>query len=110
VHLQMIDDLCRDPTISSVDYGTGDAEYKRRFGSTTSDEQGVLLSGRGLRPLGTRMALDVAAGDNRAAKAVLRGRQSEATRRRWRHRSSSHATRMAALSPQTSTGETEART
>jgi Acetyltransferase (GNAT) domain len=96
VHLRMIDDLCHDPTISSVDYGTGDAEYKRRFGSTSSDEQDVLLFGRGLRPLGARLGLDVAAGVNRAAKAVLRGRQAEAIRRRWRHRSSRHSARAAA--------------
>jgi hypothetical protein len=106
VHLRMIDDLCQDPSISSVDYGTGDAEYKRRFGSSSSDEQDVLLFGRGLRPLGARVVLDVAAGVNRTAKAVLRGRQAEATRRRWRHRSAGRSTRPAAPLPEGSAGET----
>jgi hypothetical protein len=95
VHLRMIDDLCHDPTISSVDYGTGDAEYKRRFGSSSSDEQDVLLFGRGLRPLGARLGLDVAAGINRTAKAALRGRQAEAIRRRWRNRSAGDTARPA---------------
>jgi hypothetical protein len=102
VHLRMIDDLCHDPTISTVDYGSGDAEYKRRFGSFSSDEQDVLLLGRGLRPLGARLGLDAAAGVNRTAKAVLRGRQAEAIRRRWRHRSAGHSPRPASPSPKPS--------
>jgi len=41
VLLKLIEDLCEDETIHTLDFGFGDAEYKRRFGSTSWLEQDV---------------------------------------------------------------------
>jgi hypothetical protein len=87
VHLRMIDDLCQDPTIRSVDYGSGDAEYKRRFGTTETEEQDVLVFGPGWRAIGIRLELDAAAGLNRLARRLVGGRLAETIKQRWRHRS-----------------------
>jgi hypothetical protein len=99
VHLRMIDDLCRDPTISAVDYGSGDAEYKRRFGSFSREEQNVMLFGPGLRSLAARLELDATAGVNRAARTLVRGRLAQELRRRWRHRSAGRPDRSSTPPP-----------
>jgi Acetyltransferase (GNAT) domain len=93
VHLRMVDDLCQDPTISHVDYGSGDAEYKRRFGTTSHEEQDVLVFGPGMRAITARLELDAAAGLNRMARKVVGGRLADTIRKRWRQRSAgdSHA-------------------
>jgi hypothetical protein len=91
VHLRMVDDLCQDPTIMSVDYGSGDAEYKRRFGTSETEEQDVLVFGPGGRALGARLELDAAAALNRLAKRMVGGRLAETIRKRWRHGSTKPA-------------------
>jgi CelD/BcsL family acetyltransferase involved in cellulose biosynthesis len=67
VLFKLIADLCADPSIETLDYGFGDAEYKRRFGSRSWDEQDVHLfapSAKGYRTNATRSTLlaTVAAG------------------------------------------------
>ena len=57
LQMQMMDSLCRDPAVHSYDYGAGDAEYKRRFGDSSTDEADVVLyapSLRGIRINATR--------------------------------------------------------
>jgi CelD/BcsL family acetyltransferase involved in cellulose biosynthesis len=51
VLMKLIADLCDDPTIESLDYGLGDAEYKRRFGDGFWEEQDVAVFSPTLRAL-----------------------------------------------------------
>jgi CelD/BcsL family acetyltransferase involved in cellulose biosynthesis len=50
VLMRMIEDLCEDPSISLLDFGFGDAEYKRRYGDKSWEEEDVLVFARRLRP------------------------------------------------------------
>jgi hypothetical protein len=43
VLVRMIADLCEDPSITLLDFGFGDAEYKRRFANQRWDEGDVLI-------------------------------------------------------------------
>lgn len=51
VLLRMVEDLCADESISVLDFGFGDAEYKRRFADRNWREEDVLMYGRRLRPV-----------------------------------------------------------
>jgi CelD/BcsL family acetyltransferase involved in cellulose biosynthesis len=82
--MQMVDDLCHDPEVDLIDFGFGDAEYKRRF-STTVEER------RDLRVYAPRpRALLVRAGMAAAKRAEEFARRHEdddwarALKRRWR--------------------------
>lgn len=51
VLMKLISELCDDPEIDSVDWGLGDAEYKRRFGDDQWEEQDVAVFSPTLRAL-----------------------------------------------------------
>jgi CelD/BcsL family acetyltransferase involved in cellulose biosynthesis len=51
VQMRLIGDLCSDPDVDAVDYGRGDAEYKRRFGNEHWEEEDVVVFARTLRGL-----------------------------------------------------------
>jgi CelD/BcsL family acetyltransferase involved in cellulose biosynthesis len=42
--LRMIDDLCKDPGVSVVDFGQGEAEYKAQFGRPVRLERDVMMA------------------------------------------------------------------
>lgn len=42
--LRMIDDLCKDPAVSIVDFGQGEAEYKAQFGHPVRLERDLLMA------------------------------------------------------------------
>jgi CelD/BcsL family acetyltransferase involved in cellulose biosynthesis len=85
--LRMIEDLCADPTVEVLDFGFGDAEYKRRLGDFSTREEDVLVyapTARSVRINLTRTALLLAIGGMRrlAGASALGG----AVKRRWRRR------------------------
>jgi CelD/BcsL family acetyltransferase involved in cellulose biosynthesis len=41
--LYLIEDLCRDETARVLDYGAGDADYKRRLGTRSWQEDNVII-------------------------------------------------------------------
>ncbi len=52
VLMRLVEDLCADGNVEIVDFGFGDAEYKRRFGTRSWQEEDVLvyaLSAKGVR-------------------------------------------------------------
>lgn len=60
VLFKLIADLCADESIDTLDYGFGDAEYKRRFGTRSWDEQDVHLfapTAKGFRTNAIRSSL-----------------------------------------------------
>jgi CelD/BcsL family acetyltransferase involved in cellulose biosynthesis len=93
VLMKMIEDLCADDSVEEVDYGIGDAEYKRHFGSQTWLEEDTLVfapSVRGVRVNMTRTAVLSAAG---AARRVAGGERIASVKKRWRERLSARGER-----------------
>ena len=41
--MRMIEDLSRHPTVFAIDYGFGDAQYKRSFADESRDEADVRI-------------------------------------------------------------------
>jgi CelD/BcsL family acetyltransferase involved in cellulose biosynthesis len=85
--MRVIEDLIADDAIHRLDYGQGESEYKRRFGSDCWEEEDVLVFApnfRGVRVNATRTALEgtVALGRGVAARTGLAAR----LKRRWRKR------------------------
>jgi Acetyltransferase (GNAT) domain len=87
VLMRMIEDLCADETISLLDFGFGDAEYKRRFGDRSWFEGDVLLYARRLRPAWINVARTSLLGVNAAAMALgKRAGVFGRIKNRWRSR------------------------
>ncbi len=72
VIMKMVEDLCSDSELSVLDFGFGDAEYKRRFGDRSWYEQDVLVYGRRLRPAFVNVVRTSFFGANSAAMALGR--------------------------------------
>jgi hypothetical protein len=85
--LRLLDDLCRREDARVVDYGIGDADYKRRFGTRSWREGNVLVyapTWRAARVNVVRTAL--LAGVGIAKRAVGQGELFHRIKRGWRHR------------------------
>ena len=86
VLLKLIADLCADRDVHTLDYGFGDAEYKRRFGTRRRAEQDVHLyapSFRGLRVNAVRSGL---LGASALGRRLLGGEGLARLKRGWRKR------------------------
>ena len=90
VLMKAIEELCEDDEVETIDFGFGDAEYKRRFGTERWEEEDVLVYAptlRGARVNLTRTAVLRAAG---LARRVAEGAPAlQGLKRRWRSRLSS---------------------
>jgi Acetyltransferase (GNAT) domain len=87
VMMRMIEDLCEDPSVSLLDFGFGDAEYKRRFGDRSWEEEDVLLYAKRLRPMWINLVRTSLLGVNTVGMAL--GRRTGALSRIknwWRNR------------------------
>ena len=70
-----------------MDFGLGDAEYKRHFGDDSWAEEDVLLFARRPRPIVVNLARTGVLSASRAGKTALeRSGKLAAARRRWRER------------------------
>jgi hypothetical protein len=92
VLMKMIEDLCADESISVLDFGFGDAEYKRRFGDRSWEEADVHLFATRLRPVSINLTRTAVLKTNDALAATARslgvlGR----VKQRWRRHASSDA-------------------
>ncbi len=70
--LRFVDSLCRDPAISVLDFGFGDAEYKRRFANAEWEEQPAMIFAPRTRPLVVNATRTTLVGSSRAARSALR--------------------------------------
>lgn len=90
--LRLIDDLCADPSIDVLDFGFGEAEYKRRFGDEGWEEADVAVFAptlTGLKLNAIRTALSAA---NRVGHRALGSGLMAKTKRAWRSRMSRRTT------------------
>jgi CelD/BcsL family acetyltransferase involved in cellulose biosynthesis len=85
--MRLIADLCADESIGELDYGFGDAEYKRRFGDERWDEDDVLIFAPSVRAVWINLVRTSLLGVNDLARRIL-GRRNLAGRlkRAWRRR------------------------
>jgi CelD/BcsL family acetyltransferase involved in cellulose biosynthesis len=83
--LDVIEHLVQDEGADVLDYGFGDAEYKRRFGSASWSEADVLLFAPTFRGLRINLTRTAVLGASRLAKGVLeRAGLAAALKKRWR--------------------------
>ncbi len=73
VLLRLIADLCADESIDTLDYGFGDAEYKRRFGTRSWLEQDVHVFARRRRVRGRTRPAERATARGARRRALRRG-------------------------------------
>jgi CelD/BcsL family acetyltransferase involved in cellulose biosynthesis len=85
--VRMLEDACADPAIDLVDYGFGDAEYKRNFGDRSWQEADVLVYAATLRGLRTNLLRTSVGGAAELARRALRKASAVArVKRAWRDR------------------------
>ena len=72
--MRMIEDFCADREVGVLDYGFGDAEYKRRFGDERWEETDVLLFARRPRPVAVNWIRSTLFGLDKAARRLLERR------------------------------------
>jgi CelD/BcsL family acetyltransferase involved in cellulose biosynthesis len=87
VLLKVFEDLCTLADARTLDYGVGDAEYKRRFGTRSWHEGNVLIFAPSFRA--TRINLTrrvLLRGVTLAKRAVGQGDLARSVKRRWRDR------------------------
>jgi CelD/BcsL family acetyltransferase involved in cellulose biosynthesis len=84
--LRVIEDLCADESVAALDYGFGDADYKRRFGNECWEEADVLVFAPKLRAARINLVRTGVTGTTRLAKRVLGGERADRIKRRWRGR------------------------
>jgi len=70
VLMKLVQDLCDDPELTLLDFGFGDAEYKRRFGDRSWHEEDVLTYARRPRPIVINLVRTGLLGVNAAALAL----------------------------------------
>jgi CelD/BcsL family acetyltransferase involved in cellulose biosynthesis len=83
----MFQDASSDPSIEIIDFGLGDAQYKRRFGNDSWRERAVTLVAPRARPLAVAAAQRLCESAARAAAAALDATgRTDSVKRRWRRR------------------------
>ena len=85
--MRLIEDLCADESVRTIDFGFGDAAYKSHFGDESWLEQDVAVYEPRPKPVAINLGLSGVRGATRTAQA-LAGRTGRlpAMRRRWRAR------------------------
>jgi hypothetical protein len=87
VQMRLIADLCADDAVDAIDYGRGDAEYKRRFGSESWEEQDVVAFAPTLRAMRVNATRNAVVGAGRGAQAALaKVGLADKIKKRWRER------------------------
>jgi len=87
VLVDLLEELCADPEVEFVDWGFGDADYKRSLGDESWLEDDVVLFAARLKTLALNGLLSVFLGLDFAARRVLGDSQLvRRVKRRWRHR------------------------
>ena len=82
--MRVVEDLAAEGSVHTLDYGFGDAEYKRNFGDERRLEEDVVLVEPRLRPVSLNLARSTVLGMTRVARraAERAGAVSELRRRR----------------------------
>jgi hypothetical protein len=92
LQMRMIEDLCASDDVEVLDFGAGDAEYKRRFSNEESLEEEMAVFAPRFRPMAVNGVRSALAGASHGARSLLRRLGVEdAVRRRLRARAARSA-------------------
>jgi CelD/BcsL family acetyltransferase involved in cellulose biosynthesis len=69
--MRAVEDLAADGSVDTLDFGFGDAEYKRHFGDECRAEEDVVLVERRARPLALNLARTGLQGTTRVARGAV---------------------------------------
>jgi CelD/BcsL family acetyltransferase involved in cellulose biosynthesis len=87
LQMRMIETLCEDPDVRLLDFGSGDAQYKRSYSDHCVEEASVLLFARTPRAIRVNLARTSIGLAARAAKRVADETElGEKLKRVWRER------------------------
>ena len=85
LQMRMIGDLCADPDVDAIDYGRGDAEYKRRFGTESWEEQDTVVFAPSLRGVAINTIRNTILGSAQGARRALTAvGVADQIKKRWR--------------------------
>lgn len=84
VGLRVLRDLCEDPDVGSIDFGFGDAEYKRELGDHSWDEADLTLYAPGARATAVNALHSAVVGADRLARRTVGAERAAQVKRRWR--------------------------
>jgi CelD/BcsL family acetyltransferase involved in cellulose biosynthesis len=85
--MRVVERLCADPAMHTLDFGFGDADYKRSFGERSVLEEDVIAFEPRPRPLAVDAAMSAVLGAGSLARGALsRSGALRAVRRTWRRR------------------------
>jgi GNAT acetyltransferase-like protein len=86
LQLKMLEDLCDDPSVDVLDFGFGDADYKRKLGTREWEDTSVLVYGRTPRALRAAAGRTAVLGADRLARRAAGADRIAKIKRRWRDR------------------------
>ena len=80
---RLLEDACADPEVSLLDFGYGDADYKRRFGSDSWLEEDVLVFASSWKGIRSNLGRTAVLGASRLSRWVLQRSDGVARAKRW---------------------------
>lgn len=90
--VKVIEDLCGDDRIETIDFGHGEAPYKRQFGSESSVETDLYVFGPTVKSVAIKLTrASIAATDRGARRVAAATGKSDSLKRVWRRRLASSA-------------------
>ena len=84
LQMRMFEDLCADPAVREVDFGFGDADYKRRCATRGWDETDFAVYAPALRPIVVATVRNAVTGADQAARRLAGKERIARVKRRWR--------------------------
>ena len=84
LQMRMFEDLCSDPAVKAVDFGFGDADYKRRCATRGWDETDLVVYAPTPRAIAVGALRNGFAGLDRTARRVAGKERITRVKRRWR--------------------------
>ncbi|GLS30381.1 Acetyltransferase involved in cellulose biosynthesis, CelD/BcsL family [Mesorhizobium albiziae] len=84
---RMVEDLCADPTVSMLDFGYGEADYKTAFGECQRYESTVLITSRRPFPIAVNLAASLFSIVNSQGRRLIKETEwGRRLKRMWRGR------------------------
>lgn len=85
--LKVMEDLCEDASVNYLDFGHGDADYKKRYGDTYSDETNIMFFANRPYPIFVNLVRILVAGVSMATAGLVNKLGLKAKiKRLWRDR------------------------
>jgi CelD/BcsL family acetyltransferase involved in cellulose biosynthesis len=84
LQMRMLQDLCEDPAVEAIDFGFGDADYKRRCATRSWDETDLVVYAPAIRPMLVGALRNVVAGTDDLARRLAGRDRIARVKRRWR--------------------------